>query len=130
MFLLVCLVVAIVGLLTLWFKKKFSYWEDRGFLFVKPKFPFGSLEGVGYKIHFSQVSRKYYEEYKNKAKAIGLYFFMAPVAFITDLDTVKDILVKDFSNFHDRGLYVNKKTDPLSGHLFAIEGEKIDNRSH
>lgn len=81
--------VAIVGLLALWFRKKFSYWKDHGFLFVKPEFPFGSLKGVGYKVHFSQKSRGFYEEYKNKAKAIGLYFFTAPAVLIIDLGFIK-----------------------------------------
>lgn len=117
------LFVIAVGLVAYYFKRKFSYWEEHGFEFIKPEFPFGSLKGVGYKIHFSQKTKVFYNELRNKMKAVGLYFFTAPVIFILDLDTVKHILVKDFNNFHDRGLYVNKETDPLSGHLFAIEGE-------
>lgn len=119
----IALVVAIVGLVAYYFNKKFSYWENRGFDFIKPEFPFGSLKGVGFKIHFSQKSRDYYEAHKRKAKAVGLYFFTAPVALITNLETVKHVLVKDFSNFHDRGIYFNAESDPLSAHLFAIEGE-------
>lgn len=124
---LLVLSVLVIGLLVFWFKKKFSYWENHGFKFAKPEFPFGSLKGVGYKLRFSQKTLPYYEEYKKKAKAIGLYFFTSPVAFITDLDTVKDVLVKDFSNFHSRGTYVNTKVDPLTGHLFNIEGETVWN---
>lgn len=119
------LIGAVSGLIAYWFNKKFSYFEERGFAFVKPEFPFGSLKGVGYKIHFSQKTKLYYREFKDKAKAIGLFFFTAPTVLILDLDTIKHVLVKDFNNFHDRGLYVNKKGDPLSGHLFAIEGEII-----
>lgn len=115
--------LAIVGLVAYWFNKKFSYWENRGFEFVKPDFPFGSLKGVGYKVHFSQITKRFYSDYKDKAKAIGIYLFTAPAVFVIDLDTVKNVLVKDFSSFHDRGLYVNKEADPLSAHLFAIEGE-------
>lgn len=115
-------VLAIVGLIALWFNKKFSYWKNRGFVFVKPDFPFGLLKGVGFKVHLSQVTKRFYSDY-NKAKAIGVYFFTAPAVFVTDLDTIKNVLVKDFSSFHDRGLYVNKTADPLSAHLFAIEGE-------
>lgn len=116
------LAVAVIALLVFWFKKKFSYWEDRGFSFVQPEFPFGNLKGVGYNIHFSQKTKKYYYDFKNKAKAIGLYFFTAPIVYIIDLDLVKHVLVKDFSNFTDRGIYVNKKVDPLSGNLFSLEG--------
>ena len=119
----IALIITVIGLVAYWFKKKFSYWENRGFKFITPEFPFGSLKGVGFKIHFSQKSAKFYNDYKNKAKAIGLYFFTAPVVLVTELDTVKHILVKDFSSFHDRGLYFNKQADPLSGHLFALEGE-------
>jgi cytochrome P450 family 6 len=119
----IALIGLVAGLITYWFKKKFSYFEERGFEFVKPDFPFGCLKGVGYKIHFSQKTKAYYREFHNKAKAIGLYFFTAPTVLIVDLDTIKHVLVKDFNNFHDRGLYVNKESDPLSAHLFAIEGE-------
>jgi cytochrome P450 family 6 len=115
------LAVAVTALIAFWFKKKFSYWEDNGFEFIKPEFSFGSLKGVGYKIHFSEKTKVYYNDFRNKAKAVGLYFFTAPAILITDLDVVKHVLVKDFNNFHDRGLYVNTKSDPLSGHLFAIE---------
>lgn len=123
----ISLVVAVVVLIAFWFKKKFSYWEDHGFQFIKPEFPFGSLKGVGFKVHFGEKSKAFYCEFRNKAKAVGMYFFVAPVILITDLDVVKHVLVKDFNNFHDRGLYVNTKTDPLSGHLFAIEGNLNDN---
>jgi cytochrome P450 family 6 len=117
------LVVAVVALIYFWLKKKFSYWEERGFEYVKPDFPYGSLKGVGTECHFSKKSRAYYTEFRNKAKAVGMYFFSAPVLLVTNLDLLKHILIKDFNNFHDRGLYVNTKADPLSGHLFALEGE-------
>ena len=119
------LVVAVFGLIYYWFNKKFSYWKNHGFEYVKPEFPFGSMSGVGYKVHFSEKSRAFYNEFKNKTKAVGMYFFTAPSILITNLDLLKHILVKDFNSFHDRGLYVNTKADPLSGHLFALEGELI-----
>lgn len=123
----IVLLIGVVGLIAFWFKKKFSYWDERGFDYIKPDFPFGNLKGVGYQIHFSQKTRDYYTRYKNKAQAIGLYFFTAPVVLITNLDVVKHVLVKDFGNFHDRGMYVNTKADPLSGNLFGIEGQEWKN---
>lgn len=32
--------------------------------------------------------------------------------------------MKDFSHFCDRAVHVDEKLDPLSGHLFALKGEK------
>lgn len=117
------LLAVVAGLIAFWFRKKYSYFEERGFVYEKPEFPFGCLRGVGSKFHFSQKSKRVYDAFRGKAKVVGLYFFTAPAVFVLDLDTVKHVLVKDFSNFHDRGLYYNTKSDPLSGHLFAIEGE-------
>lgn len=33
-------------------------------------------------------------------------------------------MIKDFNHFVDRGIFHNEKDDPLSAHLFAIEGDK------
>lgn len=57
----------------------------------------------------------------------GMYFFHVPVALALDLEFVKNVLIKDFSHFHDRGIYYNEKDDPLSAHLFAIDGKKWRN---
>lgn len=124
----IVLALSAVGLIFYWFKKSFTYWEKRGFVFVPPEIPFGSLRGVGYEVHFSEKSRQFYEEYKNKTKALGIYFFVSPAILVPNLEVIKHILVKDFSNFHDRGVYYNAKDDPLSAHLFAIEGKKLIKR--
>ena len=58
---------------------------------------------------------------------VGIYFFTVPVLLALDLELIKHILVKDFNNFHERGMYANVKTDPLSAHLFAIDGAEWKN---
>ncbi|CAO1432976.1 unnamed protein product [Diamesa hyperborea] len=121
------LVIGIIGLIYIWVKKRFTYWSDRGVVQVPPVFPFGTLTGVGYKVHFSKVTELIYNEYKKKASMVGMYFFTAPVILALDLELIKHILVKDFNNFHDRGIFANAKTDPLSAHLFAIEGAEWKN---
>ena len=121
------LVTGIIGLIYIWIKKRFTYWSDRGVVQVPPVFPFGNLSGVGYKVHFSTVTQQIYNEYKKQASMVGIYFFIAPVIIALDLELIKHILVKDFNYFHDRGIYANAKSDPLSAHLFAIEGAEWKN---
>lgn len=112
-----------IGLIFLWAKKQFRYWEDHGFEYLKPVlFPFGNLKGVGYKVHLSEITLAAYKKYKSKAKVLGLYFYTTPVVYALDLEVIKHVMIKDFNNFHDRGLYMNTKVDPLSGHLFSLEG--------
>lgn len=123
----VALILVALSVFYLWAKMQFRYWEKRGFEYVKPvEFPFGSIKGVGYREHFSIKAKKAYMNFRRKTPVVGMYFFTSPVALILDLDVIKHVMIKDFNNFHDRGLYHNP-IDPLSEHLFAIEGSDWKN---
>jgi cytochrome P450 family 6 len=50
--------------------------------------------------------------------------FLQPILMINDPDLIKDVLIKNFSHFVDRGFYNNDKIDPLSGNIFFLKGEK------
>ena len=54
----------------------------------------------------------------------GYYVLFEPVISINDPDLIRDVLVKDFPHFCDRGWFFNEKVDPMSGHLFILPGER------
>lgn len=107
-----------------YYKKSFSYWKSRKIPYIEPIFPYGNIKGITRDFHPAQFTQKVYNELKNAGKFCGVYFFTRPVAVITDLDLIKQILVKDFNVFNDRGFYSNEKDDPLTGHLVALTGKK------
>lgn len=59
---------------------------------------------------------------KGNGPFCGLYFFHSPVVLATDLGFVKNVLIKDFSSFQERGVFYNEKDDPLSAHVFNVDG--------
>lgn len=105
-------------------RRKYSIWENQGVPFIPPKFPYGSIGGMGKDYHISEFGQKYYEEGKGKHQFIGFYNILETGAVICDLDLLKTITIKDFSYFHDRGMYYNEKYDPLSANLFNLDGDK------
>ena len=54
----------------------------------------------------------------------GIYMYYQPHLVINDPDLIRLILVKEFSKFQDRGLYYNRKVDPLAAHLFFDPSDK------
>ncbi|XP_052870415.1 probable cytochrome P450 6a19 [Anopheles cruzii] len=121
------LLVAALLLGVLWVRRRFAYWKDRGVPYVEPTFPHGNLAGMGSTLHMANVIRSVYGQLKGKTAGLGfagMYFFLSPVTVVFDLELVKNVLVKDFHYFHDRSVYHNEKDDPLSEHLFAMEGTK------
>jgi cytochrome P450 family 6 len=113
---------AVAGLF-FFLKKKYSYFEDRGIPHIKPSLIFGNLPLFGAQ-HMGDALTKLYNEAKNKDVIAGFYMFVNRWIVVTDLELVKMITVKDFHIFHDRGFFVNEEKEPLTGHLFAITGEK------
>lgn len=57
-------------------------------------------------------------------KYCGIYQLVAPTFFVLDLDLIKNICVKDFEHFVDRGFYYNERNDPIGCHLLAIDGDR------
>lgn len=119
-------ILLIIGLITagyFYLRGKLNYWKDRGVHCDDSSLLLGSLDGVGQKIHFTTNIQVIYEKFKIGNKVCGFYLLQSPRLIIIDLDLIKNILIKDFSNFVDRGVYNNAEDDPLSAHLFALEGK-------
>jgi cytochrome P450 family 6 len=118
------LLSSIIILIYFWIKRRYNYWNDLGYPQYGPvEFPFGNLRGVATKVHISEVGVNLYEKFKKKAKAVGFFFYFAPVLYVVDLDLIKDILIKDFNTFVNRGTYFNAKSDPLTASMFSVHGD-------
>ncbi|XP_001361456.3 cytochrome P450 6a8 [Drosophila pseudoobscura] len=115
--------VALLAIVTYYVYRRLSYFKSRGIPHDTPHLILGNMQGVFTKRNVHEILKKYYEKYReSKVPFVGFYFFQKPSAFILDLDLAKHILIKDFSNFSDKGLFYNEKDDPISAHLFNLDG--------
>ncbi|EAT35330.1 AAEL012492-PA [Aedes aegypti] len=124
LFTTLCLLLPHLGLLYYYVRRKFAYWADRGVPYVPGSLPMGSFNGMGSTKHFVELLDPVYKQYRNTHKAVGMFLSINPVLLAVDPDLVKQILVKDFNSFHDRGMYFNERDDPLASHMFSVEGER------
>ncbi|XP_058453123.1 cytochrome P450 6a8-like [Malaya genurostris] len=116
-----------VSLAFYWVGRKYAYWKQRGVPYVEPSFPFGNLQLMRTR-HISLQMQDAYKKLNDSGKKFGgVFFFIEPLAIILDLDFAKDVYVKDFQYFHDRGVYSNEKADPITAHLVTMEGTKWKN---
>lgn len=110
----------------LYLKHVYSYWTRKGFSSIKPSIPFGNLGSVINNTKSFGVA--IYDLYNSSSEAfVGIYLFFRPSLLIRDPELIRNILVKDFASFHDRGIYCNEKIDKLSGSLFTLSGYKWKN---
>lgn len=101
-------------------KKKYAFFRDRGIPNATPIWPLGNFWRVGITVHFIHRINETYRMFKDKAKICGFFVTTIPAYIVLDIDLIKNILVKDFDSFHDRGIYYNEKADPLSAHIFSV----------
>ncbi|KAH8356247.1 hypothetical protein KR200_000355, partial [Drosophila serrata] len=105
--------------------RKLTYFKRRGIPHDPPHILKGNIKGYNSYRTANDIVLDYYNKYRGtKAPFVGFYFFQKPIAFIIDLDLVKHILIKDFSNFSNKGLYCNEKDDPLATNLFFLDGSQ------
>lgn len=94
--LLLALVVALYWYIT----KNFGHYEKLGVPYVKPSFPFGSLNFFGGD-HIDVMTADAHKQFENE-RFFGLFMFGKPMVAINDPDLLRLIQVKDFDHFVDR----------------------------
>lgn len=102
----------------------FSFWSKRGFKQLDPTFLIGNAGPlITLKASMGEYYQNVYNKYKNY-KILGMYLSYRPVLVVTSPKYVQDIMIRDFTSFHDRPMPVDEENDPLSAHLFNIAGQK------
>ncbi|KAH8321299.1 hypothetical protein KR074_001096, partial [Drosophila pseudoananassae] len=102
----------------------YTYWSRKGVPNEAPLPLIGNMKGLAKKYHFRDINQRIYEQFKGKASIAGFFMFFKPTAMILELDLIKQVLIKDFHHFQDRGIFNNPRDDPLTGHLLTLEGEE------
>ncbi|EDW04984.1 probable cytochrome P450 6d5 [Drosophila grimshawi] len=115
------ILLALAALLFVYLRWTFSFWERKGFPYIEASIPLGALDSV------RQNKRSFglamYDMYLASSKPfVGIYLTLRPALLVRDAQIAHDVLTTDFAHFHDRGVYVDEKHDPLSANLFSMEG--------
>jgi len=121
------LVACVLAIVYAYFKMSFTYWKKRNIPYVAPNFPFGNIaDALFFRKSIGHVYEEFYKKLEGE-KYGGIYSFTKPIFVFRDPDIIKNVLIKDFMSFHDRGLFMDEETEPLTGHLFLLGGSKWRN---
>lgn len=119
-----CYLGIIIYSIKYYLTSKFNFWESRNIPGPRPILGFGTIKDVILiKKSLSQYLMEIYNIYKDES-TVGIFVFRKPVLIIKDGDIIKNILIKDFTIFGDRGLPLHEKFDPLSANLLNLEYER------
>ena len=119
----ICL--SFIALLT-YFQIKSQYWPKRGFTLLGSETTGNLLVNMFLrKETYAHIDMKIYKRAKELNQPIvGSMEFNQPVVYVTDLDLLKNIFIKDFDKFMNRRSLKLEKTDPLLHKmLFFMENE-------
>lgn len=101
---ILCGIAAVILALYYYFTSTFEFWKKRGIRGPRPTLGLGNFKDVMFnKISLGDYVTKVYNDYKDEL-LIGIFARKTPILIVKDLDLIKDILIKDFSLFADRGL--------------------------
>ncbi|KAK9685126.1 Cytochrome P450 [Popillia japonica] len=118
--------LVLLFVLILYYQYAHAYFRKRGIPTLPPTFPFGNITSIIFRTQSINARIvDIYNALKPKGHAFGgIYFFTVPVFLPISLELIRNILVKDFNHFDDRGIHFDEENDPVSAHLFSLYGEK------
>lgn len=104
----------------------FSFWKKKGVHYIKPEIFYGNMKDI---ITFKKNQPQKFSEFYHYFKKLGLRYggifqLRQPVLLVCSPELVKNMLIKDFPSFHDRGFVNDANFDPLSANLVFLEGQK------
>lgn len=87
----------------------FDFWKSRGVRGPRPVPFYGTTKDVFFfKKSMSEYLTEKYNYYKDEPM-FGIFMRRTPILVVKDPELIKDVLIKDFSTFADRGLTTNEK---------------------
>ena len=118
-------IVTVCCLLFYWYcVSTFDYWSRKGVKYLKPTPLFGNVKNIILRRRSpARAFQELYNEFKGERYG-GVYQARTPVLLVRDPELIKLILVKDFSCFPSKGIHADLQNDPLSCHLFNLEGDQ------
>ncbi|XP_059619104.1 uncharacterized protein LOC132263385 [Phlebotomus argentipes] len=119
------LLLILCGLVYLWQKWNYSYWQRKGVPGPKPTFFVGNLGAIiAQKEHSGLVADKWYNDYPN-VPYVGYYKTFTPAILLRDVEIVKNVLIKDYSSFSANDIAeVNDPNELLADNPFGIRDEQ------
>ncbi|XP_013183823.2 cytochrome P450 6B6 [Amyelois transitella] len=119
-YLLLALIALFYGLY-FYFSRTFDYWKNMKVRGPEPMVLFGNFyESAMRRISAGLTVKKIYEQFPDE-KVVGVYAMVTPILLIRDLDLVKQIMIKDFDLFSERGVEFSK--EGLGANLFHADGD-------
>ncbi|XP_058060790.1 probable cytochrome P450 6a14 [Anopheles bellator] len=116
--------IFVVSVVYLYIRSRHYYWKDHGIPYAPdPHLFYGHVQGHSTTKHGAVINQELYRHFKQRGVPYGgVSLFIMPSLIVVDPELVKNVLVKDFNVFHDRGVYSNPKHDPFTGNLFGLKG--------
>ncbi|XP_025193066.1 probable cytochrome P450 6a13 [Melanaphis sacchari] len=101
-----------------------NVWKKLNIHYIRPIPLFGNYLHVALGIeHPIDLYKKIYHELAGH-KYGGMFQMRTPYLLIRDPDIINNIMIKDFSYFTDRGIYLDYSNEPLSETLFFMENPR------
>ncbi|XP_065214600.1 cytochrome P450 6k1-like isoform X3 [Planococcus citri] len=119
----ILLLISSVLYLYWYLKKTYSFFEQHGIPYIKPTPLFGNMTDVI--LLRKSMAEGFADLYKKLEphRFAGVFFGTKPMILIRDPDLIKDIWIKDFAYFSDRGWKIDQDLEPLSHHLFTMQND-------
>lgn len=106
---LLCGIAVLAIFLYYYLTSTHDFWKKRGVKGPKPELLTGNFGPVFKgKLPIAETLQRIYHKFSSEP-VVGIFVRRTPTLVIRDLDLIKDVLIKDFSVFAERGLKIHEK---------------------